>query len=139
MAITTAFTQVAKVGFIRGQYEIGDVYKIALVKAAGSFNSATTRYLTDDETSGTGYSAGGNTLTGYAATLDAGSGILDFADTSWTGSTFSADGAVLYNSSLASNEAIAVFNFGSTKEVSSGTFTLQMPAAAAGSALVEIT
>jgi hypothetical protein len=128
-----------KVGAIRGRHGVSDTYKIALFKAAASLNSATTRYLTANETSGTGYSAGGNTLTGYAATLNAGSGILDFADTSWTGSTFSADGAVLYNNSLASKEAIAVFNFGSTKEVSSGTFTLQMPAAAAGSALVEIT
>lgn len=81
MAITTAFCNVAKLGFMRARNTIGDTYRMALYTDSASLNSATTRYLTANEISGTGYSAGGNALTGYASTLDSGSAILDFDDT----------------------------------------------------------
>lgn len=108
--------------------------KLALIKASptGTYGADTTNYsdLTgnSDETSGTGYSAGGVTLTGAALSTDSGVVILDFNDPSWTTATFSARGALLYNAS-ASNKAIAVFDFGETKSVVAGTFTIQVPLA----------
>jgi len=138
MAIVSAFAQVANLAFMRGRHLAANTYNFALYKESASIDSATTRYLTGGEISGTGYSAGGNALTSYAAVLNAGNAILDFADTQWVGSTFSTGGGLLYNDSSASKEAVATFNFGSAKEVSSGTFTIQFPTAAAGSAVVEI-
>jgi len=123
---------------MRGRNLASENYRFALYKESASLDSATTRYLTGGEISGTGYSAGGNLLTSYAAVLNAGNAVLDFANTQWVASTFSTGGGLLYNDSIASNEAIAIFNFGSAKEVSSGTFTIQFPSPVAGSAVVEI-
>ena len=138
MAITSGFCNVAKLGYMRGRNGAADAYKLALYTDSASLNSATTRYLTANEVSGTGYSAGGVTLGSYANSLSAvKSAIQDWADAVWTASTFSTKGALLYNNSSASKEGIGVFDFGSVKEVSAGTFTVQFPAYAAGSATIE--
>jgi hypothetical protein len=123
---------------MRGLHNPGDTYKLALYKESASLNSATTRYLTAGEISGTGYSAGGSTLTTYAAVLDGGNSILDFHNIVWTASTFSTGGCQIYNDSVVSKPTLGVFNFGTAKQVSAGTFTVQFPAAATGSAVMEI-
>ena len=86
---------------------------------------------------GTGYTAGGKTLTSVTPVLDSSTAVCDFGDISWTSSTFTANACLIYNSS-ASNKAVCSVAFGGDKSVSSGTFTIQFPAAAATTAIVRI-
>lgn len=119
-----------------------DVFKIALYSAAtATLDATTTAYTTVGEIVGTGYTAGGNALTITQTPTTSGSpsttAYINFADILWTGATFSADGALIYNSTNG-NKSVAVLNFGSTKTVSIGTFTIVFPPAGAGSAIVQI-
>ena len=139
MAITTALCDVAKIANMRGRNSVGHTFNMALYHDAASLNSATTRYLTANEITGTsGYTATGQAVTGLAMTVDANNAIMDFDDVSWLQSTFTCRGALLYNGSSSSKEALATFDFGSTKQVSAGTFTLRLPVPASGTALIEI-
>jgi len=116
-----------------------DVIKIALYTSAATLGASTTAYSTSDEvsSSGTNYTAGGNTLTGAAVTLDGTTAIVDFNDTTWSASTITARGALIYNSSK-SNKAIAVLDFGGDKTSTNGDFTINFPAAAAATAIIRI-
>ena len=101
-----------------------DVLKIALYISTASIGADTTVYTTTDEVSGTGYTAGGVTLTGVTVNTSGTIAYVDFADASWTGA-LTARGALIYNSSKA-NRAIAVLDFGADK-TSMTTFLVQMP------------
>ena len=101
-----------------------DVLKIALYTSTASIGADTTVYTTTDEVSGTGYTAGGVTLTGVTVNTSGTTAYVDFADASWTGA-LTARGALIYNSSKA-NRAIAVLDFGADK-TSMTTFLVQMP------------
>jgi hypothetical protein len=114
-----------------------DVIKIALYTSAATLGASTTAYSATNEVVGAGYVAGGNTLASPVISLAGTTGICDFADTTWAAATITARGALIYNSSKA-NRAIAVLDFGSDKTSTSGDFTVVMPAAAAGTALVRI-
>jgi hypothetical protein len=116
--------------------------KIALYTSGATLNASTTTYVPTTgegayEVVGTGYTIGGNTLTGAAITLDGTTACLDFADTSWTTATFTARGALIYDFTR-SNAAIAVLDFGSDKTASAGTFTVTFPAPNASTALIRI-
>jgi hypothetical protein len=138
MAITQAFCTSAKVGFLTGTYApTTDTMKIALYTSAADLSATTTAYTTTAEVVGTGYTAGGNTLTGAAISYSGTTAWLTFSNTSWTTATLTARGALIYDFSK-SNAAIAVLDFGSDKTSTAGTFTIEMPAAAAGSALIRI-
>jgi hypothetical protein len=108
-----------------------DTFKLALYVATADLGANTTVYTTSGETSGTGYTAGGNTLTGVSVN-DA--GFVLFSNTSWNPAVFTARGALIYNSSK-SNKAVAVLDFGSDK-TATNTFLVQMPANTATSALI---
>lgn len=136
MAVTQAFTNQAKQDFLNGVHQPGDVYKVALyTQAAASLDKNTTAYTATGEVTGTGYSAGGATLTGFAVGLSGDTAYMSFADASWAAATITADAALIYNSSR-SNKAIAVLTFGSTVSTV-GTWTLDLPAAGA-SAIIRI-
>lgn len=147
MAITTAFCTSAKQEFMVATHDLtastGHSIKFALIKATptGTYGAASTNYSNitgnSDETSGTGYTAGGNTLTNVTPTTSGTTAFADFADTSWSSASFSADGGMIYNSS-ASNKAISVHDFGGTKTVSSGTFTIQFPTADSTNAILRL-
>ena len=124
----------------------GNTFKIALFRATasivGTYGAATTNYSNmtsnSDEASGTGYSAGGNTLTVSVTPTNTGNvAYVSFANTSWTNATITANGALIYNSSN-SNKSVCVLNFGGTKTVTSGTFTIQFPTAGTGSSIIQI-
>lgn len=121
----------------------GNTFKIALIKSseAGTYGAASTNYSditgNSDEASGTGYSAGGNTLTNVDPSNDSTVGITDFADTSWTTVTITVTGCMIYNSTNG-NRAVSVHSFGGTQTVTAGTFTLVFPAAAAATAIIRI-
>lgn len=114
-----------------------DVIKLALYTSAATLGASTTAYTTSNEVVGTGYTAGGNTLTGAAISLDGTAGICDFADTTWSTATITARYALIYNSSKA-NRAIAVLDFGADKTSTAGDFTVVMPAPAAATAIIRI-
>lgn len=151
MAITveTAIPTSFKVELLKGVHDFtnstGDTFKIALLKSAsagtGTYGAASTNYSditgNSDETSGTGYTAGGNTLTNVTPTSDSTTAITDFADTTWSSASFTTCGAMIYNSSAA-NEAVAVLSFGGDQTVSAGDFTIQFPTAAANTAIIRI-
>jgi hypothetical protein len=113
-----------------------DVIKIALYSSAATIDNSTTVYSTTNEITGTGYTAGGKTLT-CTVTLSGNYAILDFADVNWTGATFTCRGALVYNSSK-SNKSIFVLDFGTDKTVSSGTFSIQFPVADVNNAIAVI-
>jgi len=114
-----------------------DTFKIALYDSSATLGASTTAYSTSNEVSGTGYSAGGVALTIVAPATDGTTALVDIGDVSWSGATFAANGALIYNSSK-SNKAVAVLSFGSVQNVSSATFNITMPTAAAGTAIVRI-
>lgn len=138
MAITAAFPNQAKLDALQALCPSGSTYKIALYTSAAALSKATTAYTATGEVSGTGYTAGGATLSGYAATLDTDTAILDWTtDPTWPSSTITARGALIYNATNA-NKAVAVLDFGSDITSTAGTFTVQLPAAAAATAVVRI-
>ena len=111
-----------------------DVLKIALYSAAASLDSSTTAYSTSNEITGTGYVAGGQTLTGVTVLTSGTTAYVTFDNAVWSPAAFTARGALIYNSSK-SDKAIAVLDFGSDKTATT-TFTVQMPASTATSALI---
>jgi hypothetical protein len=138
MAITQAFCTSAKADFLGGVHDLDtDTIKIALYTSSANLSAATTAYSSTNEVVGTGYTAGGNTLTGAAISVDGTTAIVDFADSTWSTATITARGALIYNASK-SNKAIAVLDFGADKSSSAGDFTVVMPAAAAATAIIRI-
>jgi hypothetical protein len=131
--LTTSFKQDILLGV--HDLETDDI-KMALFLATADLGAATTVYTTTGETSGTGYTAGGKTLTGVTVLTADETAYVDFADPSWNPANFTARGALIYNASK-SNKAIAVLDFGSDKTTTT-TFTVQMPANTATSALIRI-
>ena len=111
-----------------------DTFKLALYTAT-PYTTASTVYDATSETTGTEYSAGGNTLTGNAVSNVANYATVDFTpDPVWgspTPATFSALGAAIYNLSD-SNKLVVVLDFGATFSCSNGTFTVTFPAPTAG-------
>jgi hypothetical protein len=123
----------------------GNTFKIALFRATasivGTYGAATTNYSdvtgNSDEASGTGYSAGGNTLTNVTPTSSGTTAFTDFDNTTWSTATLTASGALIYNSS-ASNAAVAVLDFGGDKTSTAGDFTIVFPTADATDAIIRI-
>lgn len=116
-----------------------DKFVIALYTSSASIGPATTAYTATDEVpNGNGYVTLGKTLTiSQVPTSTGTTAYLDFDDVSWTSASFSADGALIYNATNA-NKSVAVLNFGGTKTVTSGTFTIQFPTADASNAIIRI-
>jgi hypothetical protein len=120
-----------------------DTLKIALYTGNASLGPMTTVYTTDGEVTGTGYTAGGKTLTG--TTISTGTQTLydpaviyvNFDNVIWTAAAFTARGALIYNASKG-DKSIAVLDFGSDKTCTS-TFTVTMPANTASTALLRFT
>jgi len=114
-----------------------DVIKMALYTSVSDIGPDTAVYATTNEIAGTGYTAGGNILTGATVLLSGTTAYVDFNDAVWPAATFTARGALLYNSSKA-NKAVAVLDFGADKTVAVQSFTVQMPTNVASSALLRI-
>ena len=144
MAITSAICTSFKVELLKGVHDFtattGDTFKIALFTSSATLGAGTTAFATTNEitnSSGTAYTSGGATLTNITPTLDSSTAVCDFTDVSFTDASFTANGALIYNSSQ-SNKAVAAIAFGSDKTVSSGTFTIQFPAADATNAIIRL-
>jgi hypothetical protein len=116
----------------------GDTYKLALYDNSASFTAATTAYTVTNEVSGTGYSAGGGTLTNVTPTSSGTTAFIDFADLTFSTATITAYGALIYNSSAAGNPAVCILDFGGAKTSTAGDFTIVFPTADASNAIVRI-
>lgn len=117
-----------------------DTFKIALYTNAATLDATTTVYSSTNETTntaGTAYVAGGNTLTSGATAFSGTTAYADFADSSWTTASFTARGALIYNSTQA-NKSVVVLDFGADKTASAGTFTIIFPTADASNAIIRI-
>ena len=147
MAITQAMATSFKVQMLNGIHAFGtsvargattaDTFKIALYTSSATLDATTTAYAVTNETSGTGYTAGGNTLTTVAPTSSGTTAFLDFNDTTWATATITANGALIYNSTQG-DKAVAVLAFGGDKTSTAGDFTIIFPAADASNAIIRI-
>ena len=147
MTIAQTATTSFKVELPQGIHNFGptspDTFKLALYTAAANLDAATAVYTISGEVVGAGYTAGGNTLvisvTPVAANNLAGmpTSYWSFANTTWSGATFTARGALIYNSTEG-NKSVAVLDFGSDKTVSNNTFQIVFPTPDANSAIVRI-
>ena len=116
----------------------GSTFKLAMYTNSASFTAATTAYTTSNEVSGTGYSAGGGTFTRIDPTTSSTTALTDFSDLTFSSSTITARGALIYNDSASGDPSVVVLDFGSDKSSSSGDFTVQFPAADASNAIIRI-
>lgn len=143
MPISQAMTTSFKVGILNGSFNFGtgtpQVFKIALYTSSANLGATTTAYSTSNEVVGTGYVAGGNTLTISAVPTSSGTtAYLDFSDTTWASSTITARGALIYLANGTTNPSVAVLDFGADKTSTAGDFTIQFPTADASSAIIRI-
>ena len=139
-AVCTSFKQELLVGTHNFTATTGNTFKIALFTSSATLGASTTAYSTSNEitnSSGTAYTAGGATLTSVTPTTSGTTALCDFADVSYTDASFTANGALIYNSSQ-SDKAVCAIAFGSDKTVTSGTFTIQFPTADATDAIIRL-
>jgi len=144
MAIASAVCNSFKQQILVGTHDFtatsGDDFKLALYTSSASLGAGTTAYSSSNEisnTSGSAYSAGGKTIVSVTPALDGTVAVCDFADISFTSASFTANGCLIYNDTQA-DKAVCTVAFGGDKTVSSGTFTIQFPAAGASTAIVRI-
>jgi len=117
----------------------GHTFKVALYVPAATLNETTTVYSATDETTGTNYVAGGFTLTNVDPSISGTTAMVTFAaNPTWSGATFTASQALIYNTS-SGNKAVAVLDFGGTQTVSVGDFVLTLPAVTSTTALLRLT
>lgn len=137
MAITAGMCNSYKSEILQGIHASADTYKIALFTSAATLSNATTAYAATNEVSGTGYTAGGATLTGFSVIIDTNTAVLTFATPTWASSTITARGALIYNASK-TNKSVAVFDFGADITSTNGTFTATVPAQTAAAGLIKV-
>ena len=147
MTIAQTATTSFKVELLQAVHNFGpttpNTFKVALYTAAANLGTSTTVYTTSDEVTGTGYTAGGNTLvistspTSGNNTSGIPTAFVSFNNSTWTNATFTARGALVYNSTQG-NKSVAVLDFGSDKTVNSDTFQIIFPTPDANSAIVRI-
>ena len=141
MAITQAMCTSFKVELLTGTHDFtnstGDTFKLALYTSSATLDASTTAYTVSNEASGTGYSAGGGTLTNVTPTSSGTTAFTDFADLTFSSATITARGCLIYNDTD-SDKAVAVLDFGGDKTSTNGDFTIQFPAADASNAIIRI-
>ena len=146
MAITSALVTSFKKELLERKHDFnatsGHTFKIALYTSAASLDAATTAYSTTDEVVGTGYTAGGVTLTNIDPTSSGTTAFVDFADATWPSATITAAGALIYNTTAdggtGTANAVAVISFGGDKTSTNGDFVVQFPTADASNAIIRL-
>lgn len=116
----------------------GSTFKLALYTNSASFDASTTAYTTSNEITGTGYSAGGGTLTRVDPTTSSTTAFTDFADLTFSSATITARGALVYNDSASGDPSVVVLDFGEDKTSTAGDFTIVFPTADASNAIIRI-
>ena len=134
-----------KSGLLKGTFNFdtsgngGNAFKLALYTSIAGYTVASTVYSTSNEvsSSGTSYTAGGNTLTnnGVAGTTTA---FVDFADLTFPSVTLTAGGAAIYKTTGGGNELVLVLDFGGNKTATNGDFIIQFPTPDASNAIIRL-
>jgi hypothetical protein len=142
MAISTAMCTSFKSELMSGLHDFdnpgGNTFKIALYTSAATLGASTTAYAgTNEVSSGGGYTTGGQNLTSVSPTTSGTTAYVDFADITWSASTITANGALIYNNTNA-NRAAVTLAFGSDKSSSNGDFQIIFPTANATDAIIRI-
>jgi hypothetical protein len=145
MAITSEICNSFKVEILTGVHNFtastGDTFNLALYTSSATLDKDTTAYSSTNEitnTSGTAYSAKGNALTSVTPVLSTDTAVCDFANTSWSSASFTSRGCLIFNDTAAGDPAVCAIDFGGDKTVTSGTFTIEFPAASAATAIIGI-
>jgi hypothetical protein len=145
MAITSAICNSFKVEILTGTHNFtastGNTFNLALYTSSATLDKDTTVYSSTNEitnTSGSAYSAKGNALTSVTPVLSTDTAVCDFANTSWSSASFTARGCLIFNDTAAGDPAVCAIDFGGDKTVTSGTFTIEFPAASAATAIIGI-
>ena len=129
MAITQAMCTSFKEDLFNKLQDLeADTIKIALYTSSATLGATTTAYSVTNEVVGTGYTAGGVTLTSATVATSGTTAYVDFDNPEWTSATFTARGALIYNDTTAGDNSVAVLDFGGDFTVSSGTFRVVFPA-----------
>jgi hypothetical protein len=131
-----------KLELLRGEHNFsvgGHVFKLALYSEDATLDAGTTAYTTANEIAAVGdYSAGGVVLSQTEPAAGNGGAYVSFTNVTLTASGLTARGALIYNSSLEGNPAVAVLDFGAVRFSSGGQFRIVFPAADPSAAIVRI-
>ena len=145
MAIASAICNSFKVEILKAVHNFtaggANVFNLALYTSSASMGAGTTAYASTNEisnTSGSSYSPKGKALTSVTPVLSSTTAVCDFANISWTSASFTANGCLIFNDTATGDPGCCVIAFGGDKTVTSGTFTIEFPAASAGSAIIGI-
>jgi len=136
-AMCTSFKQEILVGTHNFTATSGNTFKLALYTSSASLGASTTAYSTSNEVSGTGYTAAGAALTSVTPTSSGTTALCDFSDLTFSSSTITANGALIYNDTQ-SDKAVCTLAFGGDKTSTAGDFTIQFPTADASNAIIRI-
>ena len=113
-----------------------DTFYMALYTANADLGATTTVYTTSGEITGTGYTAGGQVMTGISVSVTDTTAFVNFSNVVWVTGAFTARGALIYNSSKG-NKSVAVLDFGADKTTTSS-FTVVMPTNSSTTALIRL-
>jgi len=136
-AMCTSFKQELLVGTHNFTASSGNTFKLALYTSSASLGASTTAYSTSNEVSGTGYTAAGSALTSVTPTTSGTTAFCDFSDLTFSSSTITANGALIYNDTQ-SDKAVCTLAFGGDKTSTAGDFTITFPTADASNAIIRI-
>jgi len=148
MAIASEICNSFKVELLKGVHDFtttsGDDFNLALYTSGATLGKATTVYSTNpgggantEVATATGYTAKGKEITSVTPVLSTDTAVCDFDNVSWTSASFTARGCLIFNDDE-SDAAVCTIDFGGDKTVTSGTFTIEFPAAAASTAIIQL-
>jgi hypothetical protein len=142
MAITTAMCTSFKQELLEAVHNFknsgGSTFNLALYTSSATLDASTTAYSATNESSGTGYTAKGAALTRVDPTTSGTTAFTDFADLTFSSSSITARGALIFNESAAGDPSVCALDFGADKTSTNGDFTIQFPAADASNAIIRI-
>jgi hypothetical protein len=145
MAISSKISNSFKVEILTAIHDFtassGDTFNLALYTSSATLDEDTTAYSATNEisnTSGSSYSAKGKALTSVTPVLSSDTAVCDFSNISWTSASFTANGCLIFNDDATGDPSCCSIAFGGDKTVTSGTFTIEFPAASAGTAIIGI-
>ena len=142
MAISTAMCTSFKQEILEAVHNfkntVGSTFNLALYTSSASLDASTTAYTTSNEVSGTGYTAKGASLTRVDPSTSGTTALTDFSDLTFSSSSITARGALIFNDSASGDPSVCSLDFGADKTSSSGDFTIQFPAADASNAIIRI-
>jgi hypothetical protein len=113
---------------------LSDSLYIALYNGNANLDQTTTIYSSTNEITGTGYTAGGQLITGVTVQSDNYTAYVSFTNPYWSPAAFTTRCALIYNATKG-NKSICVLDFGSDKTCTT-TFTITLPANTSTAALI---